>query len=142
MPVNLFQVYMEELVDDDYLFICSSLYPSICTSLLSKLILFNKRMHEETMMHRKFALDGSPWEFNLRDVLRSCQIIKGLGHLLSLPFIPLIFSGFWFLRCCVQSQIHPHCPKIIAFWMLSMFKGCVQNQTEEKSYSCMSRYLK
>nr|XP_011467404.1 PREDICTED: midasin isoform X1 [Fragaria vesca subsp. vesca] len=70
------KVYVEELVVDDYLFICSSLYPSICTSLLSKLILFNKRMHEETMMHRKFALDGSPWEFNLRDVLRSCQIIK------------------------------------------------------------------
>ncbi|XP_040370504.1 midasin isoform X3 [Rosa chinensis] len=70
------KVYVEELVDDDYLFICSSLYPSICTSLLSKLILFNKRMYEDTMLHRKFALDGSPWEFNLRDVIRSCQIIK------------------------------------------------------------------
>ncbi|XP_050383797.1 midasin isoform X3 [Argentina anserina] len=70
------KVYVEELVDDDYLFICSSLYPSICRSLLSKLILFNKRMYEETMVHRKFALDGSPWEFNLRDVIRSCQIIK------------------------------------------------------------------
>lgn len=78
---------MEELVDDDYLFICSSLYPSICTSLLSKLILFNKRMYEDTMMHHEFALDGSPWEFNLRDVIRSCQIIKGLNHLFTFSFI-------------------------------------------------------
>lgn len=69
---------MDELIEDDYLFICSSLYESIPKPLLSKLILFNKRLHEEVMLHKKFAQDGSPWEFNLRDVLRSCQIIEGL----------------------------------------------------------------
>ncbi|KAJ7963223.1 Midasin [Quillaja saponaria] len=71
------KVYIDELVEDDYLFICSSLYPSIPRPLLSKLVLFNKRMHEDTMLHHKFAQDGSPWEFNLRDVIRSCQIIQG-----------------------------------------------------------------
>ncbi|XP_056176640.1 midasin isoform X2 [Syzygium oleosum] len=70
------KVYVDELVEDDYLSICSSLYPSIPRSLLSKLILFNKRLYEETMIFRKFAQDGSPWEFNLRDVIRSCQIIQ------------------------------------------------------------------
>lgn len=73
---------MDELVEDDYLFICSSLYESIPTPLLSKLILFNKKLHEEVMLYKKFAQDGSPWEFNLRDVLRSCQIIEGLGSFL------------------------------------------------------------
>lgn len=68
---------MDELVEDDYLFICSSLYPSIQRSILSKLILFNKLLHEEIMVYHKFAQDGSPWEFNLRDVIRSCEIIKG-----------------------------------------------------------------
>lgn len=68
---------MDELVEDDYLFICSSLYPSIPRSVLSKLILFNKRLHEDTMLYHKFAQDGSPWEFNLRDVIRSCQIMLG-----------------------------------------------------------------
>uniref|UniRef100_A0A2P2MUR9 Midasin AAA lid domain-containing protein n=1 Tax=Rhizophora mucronata TaxID=61149 RepID=A0A2P2MUR9_RHIMU len=29
------------------------------------------------MLYHKFAQNGSPWEFNLRDVLRSCQIIQG-----------------------------------------------------------------
>ncbi|XP_048139451.1 midasin [Rhodamnia argentea] len=70
------KVYVDELVEDDYISICSSLYPSIPRSLLSKLILFNKRLYEETMIFRKFAQDGSPWEFNLRDVIRSCQIIQ------------------------------------------------------------------
>ncbi|KAM7483877.1 hypothetical protein LguiB_008460 [Lonicera macranthoides] len=71
------KVYVDELVEDDYLFICSSLHPSIPKPLLSKLILFNKRLHEDTMLHHKFGQDGSPWEFNLRDVIRSCQIIEG-----------------------------------------------------------------
>ncbi|XP_059643593.1 midasin [Cornus florida] len=71
------KVYVDELLVDDYVFICNSLYPSIPKDILSKLILFNKRLHEETMLHHKFAQDGSPWEFNLRDVIRSCQIIQG-----------------------------------------------------------------
>ncbi|XP_022152480.1 midasin isoform X2 [Momordica charantia] len=71
------KVYLDELVEDDYLFICSSLYESIPKPLLSKLILFNKKLHEEVMLYKKFAQNGSPWEFNLRDVLRSCHIIEG-----------------------------------------------------------------
>lgn len=68
---------MDELTDGDYEFICRSLYPSIPESLLHHLISFNKRLHEDTMLHLKFAQEGSPWEFNLRDVIRSCQIIQG-----------------------------------------------------------------
>ncbi|KAG5541983.1 hypothetical protein RHGRI_021724 [Rhododendron griersonianum] len=71
------KVYVDELTDGDYEFICRSLYPSIPESLLRRLILFNKRLHEDTMLHLKFAQEGSPWEFNLRDVIRSCQIIQG-----------------------------------------------------------------
>ncbi|XVF62729.1 hypothetical protein PTKIN_Ptkin09bG0031400 [Pterospermum kingtungense] len=42
----------------------------------SFLIRFTK-FHEDTMLFHKFAQNGSSWEFNLRDVLRSCQIIQG-----------------------------------------------------------------
>ncbi|GLT49686.1 hypothetical protein SLA2020_232280 [Shorea laevis] len=70
------KVYVDELVEEDYLFICRSLYPSIPRDALSKLILFNRRLHEETTLHHKFAQDGAPWEFNLRDVIRSCQIMQ------------------------------------------------------------------
>ncbi|KAK1281211.1 hypothetical protein QJS04_geneDACA004965 [Acorus gramineus] len=71
------EVYIEELGEDDYLFICRSLYPSIPSSLLSKLIHFNKRLYEDTMLLRKYGQEGSPWEFNLRDVIRSCQLLEG-----------------------------------------------------------------
>ncbi|KAL3824480.1 hypothetical protein ACJIZ3_020509 [Penstemon smallii] len=71
------KVYVDELVDEDYLSICSSLFPSIERPLLLKLIAFNKRLHQDTMLYHKFGQDGSPWEFNLRDVIRSCQIIQG-----------------------------------------------------------------
>lgn len=39
------------------------------------------------MLYHKFAQEGSPWEFNLRDVIRSCEIIKGL---ISLHFFIII----------------------------------------------------
>ncbi|XP_057771067.1 midasin isoform X2 [Salvia miltiorrhiza] len=70
------KVYVDELVDEDYLSICSSLFPSLERSLLLKLVQFNKKLYQETMMDHKFGQDGSPWEFNLRDVIRSCQIIE------------------------------------------------------------------
>jgi midasin len=31
----------------------------------------------DTMIHRKYGQEGSPWEFNLRDITRSCEIIAG-----------------------------------------------------------------
>lgn len=71
------QVYVDELVEEDYLSICETKFPTIPRPLLSKLILFNKRMHEDTTVNQKFGKDGFPWEFNLRDVFRSCEIIEG-----------------------------------------------------------------
>lgn len=74
------KVYINELVEDDYVYICGSLFPSIPKSVLLKVISFNRRLHEDTMLHHKFAQNGSPWEFNLRDVIRSCQLIKGTSN--------------------------------------------------------------
>ncbi|EOA33535.1 hypothetical protein CARUB_v10019643mg [Capsella rubella] len=74
------KVYVDELVEDDYLFICRSLYPSIPSPLLSKLIALNRQLHDGTMLYQKFGHDGSPWEFNLRDVIRSCQFMQETVH--------------------------------------------------------------
>ncbi|PWA97505.1 hypothetical protein CTI12_AA028730 [Artemisia annua] len=71
------KVYVDELVEEDHLFICRSLHPSVPECLLKKLIAFNKRLYEDTMVNHKFGQSGSPWEFNLRDIIRSCQIIEG-----------------------------------------------------------------
>ncbi|XP_073126022.1 midasin isoform X2 [Henckelia pumila] len=74
------KVYVDELVEEDYVSICHSLFPTIERSLLMKLVAFNERLHQETMVYHKFGQQGSPWEFNLRDVIRSCEIIKGASE--------------------------------------------------------------
>lgn len=72
-------MYADELSAEDYFFICHSLHPEVPTSLLSKLIEFNSHLYEDTMLLHKYGQEGSPWEFNLRDVIRACQIIEGEG---------------------------------------------------------------
>ncbi|XP_073036075.1 midasin-like isoform X3 [Primulina eburnea] len=74
------KVYVDELVEEDYVSICHSLFPTIERSLLIKLVAFNERLHQETMVYNKFGQQGSPWEFNLRDVIRSCEIIEGASE--------------------------------------------------------------
>eukprot|EP01018_Ginkgo_biloba_P038909 Gb_21123 [translate_table: standard] len=71
------KVYVDALHEDDFLFISSALHPFIPRTILSKLIHFNRRLHEDTMVQCKYGQIGSPWEFNLRDVLRSCHLIEG-----------------------------------------------------------------
>ncbi|KAL6842329.1 hypothetical protein ACP4OV_027756 [Aristida adscensionis] len=70
------KVYVDELLEEDYLFICKSrYYPLISESVLRNLIHFNNRLYMDTMIHRKYGQEGSPWEFNLRDIIRSCEMI-------------------------------------------------------------------
>ncbi|KAJ1420361.1 P-loop containing nucleoside triphosphate hydrolase [Sesbania bispinosa] len=86
------KVYVDELVEEDYLSICESKFSTIPRPLLSKLILFNKRMHEETMLNQKFAKDGFPWEFNLRDVFRCCEMIEGAPkHMEAYSFLNIVY---------------------------------------------------
>ncbi|KAG0168625.1 AAA ATPase midasin [Apophysomyces sp. BC1034] len=75
--VNRFtQVYVEHLTTDDLLFICAHLFPQFERSTLEKMIEFNTRMYEETMIRCSFGRKGSPWEFNLRDVFRWLELMQ------------------------------------------------------------------
>ncbi|KAI7907509.1 P-loop containing nucleoside triphosphate hydrolase protein [Cokeromyces recurvatus] len=75
--VNRFtQVYVEQLTSDDLLFICSHLFPEFEPATLAKMIEFNSRMYEETMIRCSFGRKGSPWEFNLRDVFRWLELMQ------------------------------------------------------------------
>lgn len=60
------------------MFISSSLHPSIPRAFLQKLIHFNARIFKDTMVSHIYGHLGAPWEFNLRDVLRSCALLEGL----------------------------------------------------------------
>ncbi|BBM98800.1 midasin [Marchantia polymorpha subsp. ruderalis] len=72
------KVYVDALQENDYLFIARALHPSIPEGLLEKMVRFNGRVYEDTMVAHAYGHSGSPWEFNLRDILRWCELVEGM----------------------------------------------------------------
>lgn len=79
------RVFVETLHEQDLIHIASSIYPSLAgdraaggsaTSLLEKMIAFNSTVHDDTMVACKYGRMGAPWEFNLRDVFRFCELLE------------------------------------------------------------------
>ncbi|XXQ38124.1 Midasin [Plasmodiophora brassicae] len=60
------KVYLEEMSQGDYTRILNGCDP--------RLIEFNERAHVAICLERRFATSGAPWEFNLRDLLRSVSL--------------------------------------------------------------------
>ncbi|CED83314.1 AAA ATPase containing von Willebrand factor type A (vWA) domain [Phaffia rhodozyma] len=83
------RVYVHELTSEDLLLIGQHMYPDFSPELLAKMIEFNSRLHLETMVHRSFGRDGSPWEFNLRDVLRWLSLLHSPSALDKRPGHPI-----------------------------------------------------
>jgi midasin len=79
--VNRFTlVYVQELKTEDLQIICSSLFPYIDAEICNKMIEFNHQMKVNTMDLRSFGWLGSPWEFNLRDILRWLDLWQKNGQ--------------------------------------------------------------
>ncbi|KAJ7608562.1 hypothetical protein FB45DRAFT_384103 [Roridomyces roridus] len=70
------KVYVEELTASDLQLVCQHLYPTISPEVLQAMISFNTALNEEVSIKRSFARAGSPWEFNLRDVLRWATLVE------------------------------------------------------------------
>ncbi|KAJ6508404.1 hypothetical protein C8R45DRAFT_967302, partial [Mycena sanguinolenta] len=74
--VNRFtKVYVEELTASDLLLVCQHLFPAIEPEILQAMISFNITLNDAVSVKRSFARAGSPWEFNLRDVLRWATLL-------------------------------------------------------------------
>ncbi|XP_055890090.1 midasin-like isoform X2 [Biomphalaria glabrata] len=70
------QVYIDPLTKDDLVYILSTLYPEFPKDMLSAMMEFNSKVLEDTMEKKLWAVKGSPWEFNLRDLYRWCDLLK------------------------------------------------------------------
>ncbi|KAH7103718.1 P-loop containing nucleoside triphosphate hydrolase protein [Auriculariales sp. MPI-PUGE-AT-0066] len=68
------KVYLQELDKRDLFSICQRLHPELDDSMLHGVINYSERLHAATMVTRSFGRSGSPWEFNLRDILRWTQL--------------------------------------------------------------------
>ncbi|KAK9894542.1 P-loop containing nucleoside triphosphate hydrolase protein [Cystobasidium minutum MCA 4210] len=64
------QVYMDDLDEEDYFQICSQLYPALEHTTVRKMVAFVVQLSSEMTMGVGKFQSGSPWELNLRDLLR------------------------------------------------------------------------
>eukprot|EP00979_Chaetoceros_neogracilis_P011124 scaffold2695_cov256-Chaetoceros_neogracile.AAC.6 len=69
------KVYVEALTKDDLKGIVSSKFPMLPASLVESIVRFNNCVQED-IENRLYGQLGSPWEFNLRDVFRWCDLIS------------------------------------------------------------------
>ncbi|XP_071597429.1 midasin [Heliangelus exortis] len=69
------QVYVDPLSAEDMEFIGNALFPAIDRSTIAKMVDFNNKIDKEVMAEKKWGQKGGPWEFNLRDLFRWCQLM-------------------------------------------------------------------
>uniref|UniRef100_A0A8C3UQS1 Midasin n=1 Tax=Catharus ustulatus TaxID=91951 RepID=A0A8C3UQS1_CATUS len=69
------QVYVDPLSAEDMKFIGNTLFPAIDKTIIAKMVAFNNKIEEEVMAEKKWGQKGGPWEFNLRDLFRWCQLM-------------------------------------------------------------------
>ncbi|KAJ8008932.1 hypothetical protein DPEC_G00083550 [Dallia pectoralis] len=70
------QVFVDQLTSEDMEFIGDSIFPNVDTQIISKMVQFNNRLVNEVSVERKWGQRGGPWEFNLRDMFRWCQLMQ------------------------------------------------------------------
>ncbi|KAG6872267.1 hypothetical protein C0995_011404, partial [Termitomyces sp. Mi166 len=79
------KVYVEELLPSDLLLVCRHLFPDFDENVLRNMIIYNMQLQEAVGFQRRFAREGSPWEFNLRDVIRWASLLRA-PHSILHPF--------------------------------------------------------
>jgi len=73
------KVYVDALTDSDLRSIVSLRFKSFSEEFVNQIIDFNNDIHHEVVDSQEYGSDGGPWEFNLRDVFRWCELIEA-GH--------------------------------------------------------------
>ncbi|XP_053314521.1 midasin [Spea bombifrons] len=69
------QVFVDQLSSSDMEFIADTLFPAISKATIAKMVAFNNQIDQEVMVKREWGHKGGPWEFNLRDLFRWCQLM-------------------------------------------------------------------
>ncbi|KAL4081238.1 P-loop containing nucleoside triphosphate hydrolase protein [Scleroderma citrinum] len=70
------KVYAEELSADDMFIICREQFKNYDENLLRGMIKFNTLLNRTVVQDRSLGREGSPWEFNLRDIIRWGELLR------------------------------------------------------------------
>nr|CAJ2472382.1 unnamed protein product [Leishmania braziliensis] len=75
--INRFiKVHVEPFEMSDLIVIAQAVCPDIEEATLRRMVDFVGQLQHDTMVRRAYGLRGSPWEFNLRDVLRWAKLLQ------------------------------------------------------------------
>ena len=85
------KVYVEELTHSDLYTACSELFPRLEEDTLRSMISFNIGLSERVASRSGFALDGSPWEFNLRDVIRWATLVSSTSSRQPVDYLRAVY---------------------------------------------------
>ena len=107
-------VHMEELDSTDLNAIAAALYPDMDPAVVRKMISFNSTVHRQTMDARTFGVEGSPWEFNLRDVLRWLTLVRSSGGLDARQHEAVEYFGLLYLQRFRTSRDREHVARLFA----------------------------
>jgi MoxR-like ATPase len=90
------KVFIEALLPDDLNIIVCARFPCIPPTIVSKMVEFASAVHRDVVELKKYGHIGSPWEFNLRDVARWCELMmteeRVLGEADAVAFVDVIFQ--------------------------------------------------
>ncbi|PWV03776.1 putative Midasin [Trypanosoma cruzi] len=103
------KVRIEPFGMEDLLCIAFAVCPSIDKSVLEKMVHFVGELHRDVMVYREYGTRGSPWEFNLRDVLRWARFMEAYQKLNKpCEFIETLFTQrmrrTWTGKRCISWQ--------------------------------------
>uniref|UniRef100_A0A3Q4BJ07 Midasin n=1 Tax=Mola mola TaxID=94237 RepID=A0A3Q4BJ07_MOLML len=70
------QVFVDQLTSTDMEFVGDSIFPSIGKEIIAKMVEFSNKVVQEVCVERRWGQRGSPWEFNLRDMFRWCELMQ------------------------------------------------------------------
>ncbi|TEA19278.1 Midasin [Colletotrichum sidae] len=68
-------VYADTFTEEDLLLIAQHNFPGISTDVVNGVIQFISRLDHQVTIDKAFGSHGSPWEFNLRDILRWLHLL-------------------------------------------------------------------
>ncbi|KAH0443323.1 denitrification regulatory protein nirq [Colletotrichum camelliae] len=76
-------VYADTFTAEDLLLIAQHNFPGISEDILSRVTQFISRLDHQVAIAKAFGANGSPWEFNLRDILRWLHLVATSDPLLA-----------------------------------------------------------
>lgn len=98
------KVYLSEFEPTDLILICRHQFPSLDDEVVPKLVEFAIQLHQQTCVEKAWGYSGSPWQFNLRDLLRWCEAVSADPRL-AFRYAELVFVQRFRMQCDKSAAI-------------------------------------